>query len=235
VAHPLQLPGSTLPDIPPGATRTGTAMNRSAAVLLLTSLAMLVSACGTGAPLGDGKRGAAKAAFTAMRPASESDTGSSFNPLTAAGQPIDVSVATNVKGKQSGNASVKLDVSTDSIDNPSNVGVIKNIEFADFSDDGKTRYNGALRAELLVTTDGSSATVKYALKGRLTLSGEVDDVLDIDTTLDVAASAYDSASPSASVKLNGMIVTRSGRYDYANEAISIDVTGDLPADVSVNP
>jgi hypothetical protein len=210
-------------------------MNRTAAVTLLTSLSMLVCACGQGSPLGDGKRGAAKAAYTALRPANEADTGTSWNPLTAASQPIDVSLTTEVKGKAQGKATVSLEVSTSSIDNPSNVGVRRNIAFADFSDDGKTRYNGSLKAELLVTTDGSSASVKYAVKGRITLSGEVDDVLDIDTTLDVAAAAYDASAVDASVKLNGTIVTRSGRYDYANEAFSIDVLGDLPADTSVNP
>jgi hypothetical protein len=209
-------------------------MNRSVAALVVTSIAMLTSACGMGAPLGDGKRGAAQAALTAMRPAQESDSGSSFNPLTAAGQPLNVGVATTVSGKKGGSAKVSLDVTTDSIDNPQNVGVKKSVDYADFSDDGKTKYNGSLGFTLLVATDGSSTSVKYAIKGRIVLSGEIDDTLDIDTTLDVAASVYDSNATSASVKLNGTISTRSGKYDFQNEALSIDVNADLPADVSVS-
>jgi hypothetical protein len=203
-------------------------MNRSVAVVLVTSLATLLSACGMGAPLGDGKAGAAKAAYTALRPANDSSSGSSW------GQPIDVGLSTEVKGKDGGKAFVRLDVSTDSIDAAANVQVRKNIEFQDFSDDGKTRYNGSLKADLLVSTDGTSATVKYAVKGRITLSGAVDDVLDIDTTIDVAASDYQSGTGSASVKLKGTIGTRSGLYNFNDESLSIDVAGDLPADVSVN-
>jgi hypothetical protein len=209
-------------------------MNRSAAVVLVTSCAVLLSACGMGAPLGDGKAGAAKAAYTALRPANDSSSGSSWDPLSAAGQPIDVGLSTEVKGKEGGKAIVRLDVSTDSLDAATNVKVGKNIEFQDFSDDGKTRYNGTLRADLLVSTDGTSATVKYAVKGRITLSGVVDDVLDIDTTIDVATTDFQNGTGSASVKLKGTIGTRSGLYHFNDESLQIDVAGDLPADVSVS-
>jgi hypothetical protein len=212
-------------------------MNRIAALTVVTSLAGLLTACGQGAPLGDGKRGAAQAAFTAMRPAN--DRSSSWNPLTAAEQPLDVSLATTVKGRSSGSARVALEVSTDSIDAATHVGVAKNIEYSDFSDDGKTRYNGSLKVALLVNTSSSggstSATVKYKAKGHIVLSGEVDDTLDIDTTIDLAATAYESSSGSASVKLNGAIVTRSGRYDYRDESLAVDVSGHLPADLNAKP
>ena len=209
-------------------------MNRLTAAVVFTSLAGLLTACGQGAPLGDGKRGAAKAAYTAMRPAADSDSGSSWNPLSAAGQPVDVSLSTTVSGKSSGTATVALDVSTSSSGSATDVGLRKNITYNEFSDDGKTRYNGSLKVELLVATDSNSASVKLKAQGRVTLSGEVEDVLDIDTVIEVAATSYDSGAASASVRLNGHITTRSGRYDYVNESVAIDTRSDLPADNASN-
>lgn len=199
-------------------------MNRPFTAAVTLTLAALSSACGTGAPLGGSKAGAAQALYQAMRPASESGGYGGF------GSPIEnVSAQVTVKGKASGTATVKADVVVDQSGGSSQVAVRSTITYADYSNDGKTRYNGTLTLDLKVSSTGSSAEVKYVAKGTLTLSGEIDDNLDIDTSIEVSASALSASSGSASVRISGSISTRSGRYDYAAEAFDIAVTDELPA------
>ncbi|MHB8878957.1 MAG: hypothetical protein ACYC8T_35090 [Myxococcaceae bacterium] len=185
----------------------------------------MLAACGpSGAPLGGGKKGAAQALFHALRPAS-AEPGAAGS----SGQGIDVTSQSEVKGRAGGTATVVFDVSVAQSGAAGGVTVRRNIKFVDFSDDGKTRYNGSLVVDLVVQSTGTSALVKYAAKGRVDLSGEVSDFLDADVTLEVSTSALSASSGTAGVKLAGTVTTGAGAHAYSNEAFEFDVAEGLPA------
>ena len=205
-------------------------MNRASASVLVAGLALVSFACGpAGAPLGQGKQGAAQALFHAMRPAS-AEPGAAGS----SGQGIDVFSSSTVKGRAGGLATVNFDISVDQTTG-TNVSVKRTIKYADFSDDGKTRYNGSLAVDLLVQTTSTSALVKYSIKGRIDLSGEVGDFLDADTQLEVNATQLSASDGTASVKMNGSVTTSAGVYQYSNEAFDFDVTAGLPAQAGSAP
>jgi hypothetical protein len=198
-------------------------MNRATASLLFSSLAVLSTACGpAGAPLGNGKTGAAQALFHAMRPATTEPSAAG-----GSGAGIDVISTSEVKGRSGGTATVTFNVSVDQTGG-STVTVKRSIKYADFSDDGKTRYHGTLAVDLLVQATTGSAVVKYSTKGRVDLTGEVADFIDADTSLEVNTTDLSSSAGNASVKLNGAVITSGGTYNYANEAINFDVAAGLP-------
>ena len=191
-------------------------MNRTAS-LLAVSLALLSSACGpASAPLAPGKQSTSQALFHALRPASAEPTDTSGQGGAGA--------ASSVKGRVGGAAKVAFEVSVTS----GNVAVRRSITYVDFTEDGKTFYNGTLAVDVLVKTSATSAVVKYAAKGKVTLSGAVNDFLEADVAIEVDSTSLSSTSGSASVKLAGKVTTSTGAYQYGDEAFAFDVAAGLP-------
>ncbi len=197
-------------------------------ILAVASAALV--ACGGGAKLGGGKEGAAQALFAASQPAAKGGQGNLLQSLASGAITVDAGASVDcLKG-----GSVKLKVDLSSIDQ--NSGKFKyEIEYKGCSQDGINEFDGKMSMEFSVVTDGTtSASISMRLKGKIEISGEIDDFIDADVTETIDVTATGANSGTVTVKINGTIKTSEGSYSYLNEAISISVGGELPAQVDGN-
>jgi hypothetical protein len=197
-------------------------------LVVLSSLAM--AACGAGgAPLGGGKQGAAQAVFQASQAGrGASGTGGLLQLL----QQRAVNVSTIVKGDAGGSAAVTVDVGA----TQGATSVAVTIAYSDFSEDGKNRYNGTMSVTVKVGDSGTGVdglthihgSVQVAMKGKLTISGDVSDFVDADITESVDFSALQGGGNAVSVVIDGGITTSSAAYQYAHESVSVSSSAELP-------
>src|SRR4051794_11687763 len=111
-------------------------------VSLLCGCVMALSACGPGAKLGGGREGAAQAlsqASSALTRPGES-TGVNFG---FSGNGADVGITVEVKGSRGGSAKVTVHELV-SGGQTTTAGIDTSVVYADFSEDGRTRYNGSI-------------------------------------------------------------------------------------------
>lgn len=197
-------------------------------ILAVASAALV--ACGGGAKLGGGKEGAAQALFEASQPAGKGGQGNLLQALASGAAGIDAEVS--VDCAQGGSVKLKLDLN--SIDQTS--GSFKyELEYKGCNEDGANEFDGKMTMEFKFATDGTTtAKVELKLKGKIEISGEIDDFIDADVTETIDVTATGANSGSVTVKLNGTIKTSEESYTYTNESITITVGGELPADDSGN-
>lgn len=197
-------------------------------VLLVAAAVMALAACGgPGVKLGGGKTGAAQALQAASAP-----TKSGVN--KAAGG-IDVTGAVSYDCPYGGTA--KLEnfnlTATPTADGGGVVAQSFNLTYVACglakSEAGTAIYNGSFQVAQRIEGTSTGGTVEQTFKGRVTLSGAFDDFLEADVKQRVAASSLGSGT--ASIKLEGSLTTSGGAYTYAED---INVSGDLPVDVSVS-
>jgi len=193
----------------------------------MVAAVMALAACGgPGVKLGGGKTGAAQALQAASAP-----TKSGVN--KAAGG-IDVTGAVSYDCPYGGTA--KLENFNLSVNGNGAGGVVSqsfSLTYANCglakSEAGTAVYNGSFQVAQRIEGTASGGTVEQTFKGRVTLSGAFDDFLEADVKQRVAASALGAGT--ASIKLEGSLKTSGGAYTYAED---INVSGDLPVDVSVS-
>lgn len=196
--------------------------------VLAAATAALVACGGGGAKLGGGKEGATQAFFEASQPAGKGGQGNLLQAL-ASGATLGAEV--KVDCSQGGSVSLGLDIT--SIGGSS--GSFKyNLEYDDCSEDGVNEFNGEMSMEFSVATGTNSASVAMRFKGKIEISGEIDDFIDVDVTETISVDALGASSGSVSVKIDGSIKTSEGNYTYANESLTITVGGELPAAVDGN-
>ena len=197
-------------------------------VLAVASAALV--ACGGGAKLGGGKEGAAKALFEASQPAGKGGQGNLLKALASGAAGVEAEV--RVDCAQGGSVKLKLDLT--SIDQ--NSGSFKyELEYNGCNEDGANEFDGKMTMEFKFVTDGATtAKVDLKLKGKIEISGEINDYLDADVTETIDVAATGANSGSVTVKLNGTIKTSTESYTYTNESITITVGGELPAEVDGN-
>jgi hypothetical protein len=193
--------------------------------VLAVATAALAACGGSGAKLGGGKEGAAKALFEASQPAAKGGQGNLMQALASGAAGIGAEVSVDcAKG-----GSVKLKLDLTSIGN-TNGNFKYNLEYDDCSEDGVNEFNGEMSMEFAIATDGTtSASIAMRLKGKIEISGEIEDYIDADVTETIDVLATGANSGSVTVKINGTIKTSQESYSYVNESISITVGGELPA------
>lgn len=203
-------------------------MSRIVRLSLLAAVTTALVACGGGEKLGGGKEGAAKALFSASQPTGKggSTNGQSLMRQLAAGAATG-SASFSVNCANGGSVTLTLDLTAGN-----QAGSFKYAtEYKDCNQDGVNSFNGTMTMELsIVGTPPASLDLAMHLKGKLELSGDIDDYIDADVTETVSAAATSATSGSVTVKLNGTIKTSENSYTYANESISITVDGSIPAD-----
>ncbi|WP_224245324.1 hypothetical protein [Hyalangium gracile] len=206
-------------------------MFRIVRLSLLTAATTALVACGggDGAKLGGGKEGAAKALFAASQPVGQGGSTNSQSLLRqlasgAATGALDFKVDC-AKG---GTVSMKLDVTA-----TGNQGKFKyETEYKDCNQDGVNSFDGKMTTEIDMSAILSSGQLSMRLKGKLELTGDINDYIDADITETISATATSATSGTVSIKLDGTIKTSDGSYVYANESLSITVDGAIPADNS---
>jgi|GEM_PF-1248459 len=204
-------------------------MLRTIRFSLLAVATTALVACGGGAKLGGGKEGAAKALFEASQPAGKggNTNGQSLLKALASGADITGDLEVEVACSQGGAVKLKLDLS--SAGTGSQTGSFKyDLEYKDCNEDGVNKFKGKMTMEFIFAGTETSIDLSLRLKGKIEISGDIDDFIEADVTETFSASATSATSGTVSIKLNGTIKTSEGSYVYNNESITINVSGELP-------
>ncbi len=196
-------------------------------VLFVAALAVGLSACG-GAKLGGGKEGASKALFEATQPASSAQ-GSWVKTYGAfAGE---TTGEVTVQGK-SGSATVTFEASDNT--DPNNFAFTMTVSYDGYSDDDETFFNGSMKITMSIksSTVGTTTTasIDFAMKGRMEMSGKISDFVEADVVMSMSASASESSAGTVSVKMNGTVSTSEDSYTFNNEEISFDAGAEISAE-----
>lgn len=198
-------------------------MKNGIRLALVAAFTLAVTSCAPGARLGGGKEGAAEALFQASSPA----TGARGAALQAFKSGA-FTGSIKVDGRKSGSATLSADV----IASVKQGEVAYSVKYDNFSDDGKVFYNGTLTVgvgfKFDVSDDAASGDVQISFKGRLKMSGEIDDFLEADITETLAFSAIAASGASVSIVLDGTIQTATETHTYANETLSFTADWELP-------
>jgi hypothetical protein len=204
-------------------------MTRTLRLSLLAVVATALAACGgSGAKLGGGKEGAAKALFAASQPAGKggNSSGQSLMRQMASGAATGA-VEFSVDCASKGSVKLKLDLTSSGTQS----GSLKyEVEYKDCNQDGVNSFDGKMTMEMTISGSATSLEMALKLKGKINLSGDISDYVDADITETLSATATSATSGSVTVKLNCSIKTSSSSYTYANESLTISAGGSLPAD-----
>lgn len=199
-------------------------MSRLTRLMILSAMTLGLVACGDGAKLGGGKEGAAHAAFQSSQPAGRgSKTGQALVEQALASGAATITIKADcAKG---GTASLKLDATSTSTDGLLNY----SIAYDACNEDGKNEYNGTMATSLGFKFDPSytSGSFIIAMKGKLTIEGEISDFIDANVKMTMDFAATSTHSGSVKLVVDGTIKTSEGSYVYANETIAI-TAGELP-------
>jgi hypothetical protein len=198
-------------------------MSRLTRLTILSAMTLGLVACG-GAKLGGGEEGAAQAAFQASQPAGRgSKTGQALVEQALASGATTLTIKADCA--KSGTASLSFDATGGELDGLINY----SITYDSCSEDGKSEYNGTMNTSLGITIDPkyTSGAFIIAMKGKLTIEGEISDFIDANVKMTMDFAATSSHSGSVSLKLDGTIKTADGSYVYANKTVAI-TAGELP-------
>jgi hypothetical protein len=189
------------------------------AVMAVLSAGLLVG-CGGGAKIGS-KEDLAKLLQTLSSPAA--DQQGQTNPLLTKAV---MTGSVTVNGAKGGTATL-----TYNADDTTASGSFT-IEYKDYSDDGKNKFSGTLT--MTIDTEGLDNMDPYAttysfkmimtMKGKVTITGEINDFIEMDLTYTVDVSGTDT-SGTATVTLNGTAKTSSESYEFKNETITVTDDG----------
>lgn len=215
-------------------------MSRTIRLSLLALATTALVACGGGAKIGGGKEGAAKALFDASQPAGQGGnkqqglnvSGLGLNvsglvdPRTLASA-ADTSLEVSVDCAKEGSVKLKLDLTSTG----SQAGGFKyKVSYDKCSQDGVNSYKGDMTIEYSFAGTGTSLDLAMRMKGKIEISGDVEDFIDADVTETISLAATSATSGTVTVKLNGSIKTSEGSYTYANEALTLTAGGSIPMD-----
>ena len=201
-------------------------MSRLTRLTILSAMTLGLVACG-GAKLGGGKEGAAQAAFQASQPAGRGgQTAQSLVKQALASGAATLTLKANCA--KSGTVSLVFNTTGTGTE----TGTIDyTLTYNDCNEDGKNEYNGTMNTAMTVDVDLSNgnvnASIIFAMKGKLTIEGEVSDFIDANAKITTSVSATSTHSGTVKLVLDGTIKTSEGTYTYANETLSVSA-GELP-------
>lgn len=184
-------------------------------LLTVAALASTLIACGGGAKLAPTKEAAAQAMFNASQNSARSAQGA-FEYVNG------MVMERTISCRNGGKASFKIDFNTVG----QNGDFSYDLKFDGCSNDGKTRMSGTLRSRISFTTSGGNMSMNIGFKGRLDLSGEIDDFLEADVVQTISLTSIDQTSGTVTVRLQGTIRTSEATHTYnQNDTISFTAGG----------
>jgi hypothetical protein len=204
-------------------------MSRIVRLSLLAAVTTALVACGGGEKIGGGKEGAAKALYAASQPSAKggSTNGQSLMRQIAAGAATGA-LEFSVDCAKGGSVNLKLDLTAGN-----QTGAIKYAtEYKDCNQDGVNSFDGTMTLEMTITGALNSVEFAMHMKGKIEISGDIEDYIDADITQTISASAATATSGNVTFKLDGTIKTSENSYTYVNEMITITVEGSIPVDNS---
>ncbi len=188
--------------------------------VMLMCAGLLLGGCGGGAKLGGGKQGAAQALVqaTSALSAAQQRGGSSLR------NGVDFSTTVDVAGPHGGTATVAMRGSV----NEGATTLESTVTYKAFNVDGKNTYDGTLKMTMSTTAGAAGATAAVDIKGKVDLSGEVSDFLDVDVKESVSVTGFGTTSGNVAVVLDGTIATRTEKHVFNKDALSVSVNATLP-------
>ncbi len=176
---------------------------------------LLLVGCGRGpASLGGGSEGAAQALGQASSALSRPVANLGFD-LANLGLAIDV------EGRGGGTARVTYKMLASVEAGATEMAVT----YKRYSDDGLSFYDGVLAMKTSAEVGEAMVGAQLGVKGKLTLSGELEDFLEVDV-----AEAVTVAEDAVALSLDGFISTRTGSYTYGGQPLTFAVGAALPVD-----
>ncbi len=191
--------------------------------VVLPVVGLLLGACGPGAKLGGGKEGAAQALSQASSALTREGTTTGVNVGVGSGG-ANVGINVEVQGRRGGFAKVSVKTAVSTGGGSASAGVDTSVIYQDFSEDGRTRYNGSVETHQSVFASKALSAVEVSMTGKLTMTGEIEDFLDIQISESV------SVDPTTvGLKLTGSISTSEETFTYDGEAMQFGIDLTLPA------
>ncbi|HEX5745033.1 MAG TPA: hypothetical protein VFZ09_02255 [Archangium sp.] len=200
-------------------------MTRLTRLTMLAAMTLGLVACGGGAKLGGGEKGAAQAAFQASQPVGRNGNTSANALVRQALASGALTVSDSHPCYKGGEVKWSVDLT-----NSGQTGTFNyDVTYDGCNEDGKNEYNGkmvyAMRFDL--HPDFTGLSVITTMKGRLTIEGEISDYIEADVALTMALTATSAHSGNVTMVLDGSIKTSEGSHVYTQDTLSI-VAGELP-------
>ncbi|HEX8539189.1 MAG TPA: hypothetical protein VF664_17115 [Cystobacter sp.] len=203
-------------------------MTRMIRLMAVSAVALGLTACGGGAKLGGDKQGAAQAAFQASQPAgrSHTKTGQALMDQALASGALNITFSADCA--ESG----KVHLTVDAGATPRLDGAISYVVRYDAcNEDGENEYTGEMTTTMGLGLD-LDGKVKFgalfiAMKGKLTIEGEISDTLETDVRMGMEFVATSKRSGSVELFIDGTIKTSTHSFTYSHEIIAT-TAGRLP-------
>ncbi len=200
--------------------------------LISTAVALiLVSGCGgiNGATphLKSGKQPAAEAAYQSGKPASAA--ASSFFRVQT--DPVALSkvdwlnapVTTSAACPGGGTATTSNLTQTVIIGPPTGVHQSLDLQLTNCSQDGNAALSGTVHVAQDVVMNTGSTDVAQTLTGRVDISGDIADFVDMNITQNVSLSEMTATTGQVNIVFDGTVTNSSGTYTFTQEALDINV------------
>jgi hypothetical protein len=200
-------------------------MTRFSRLMVVSVMTAGLAACGGSAKLGGGKQGAAQAAFLASQPAGRGGKTEQALLDRALASGATTGLTLTADCARSGKATLVLE--------SFNFGAQEltfnyAVTYDACNEDGRNEYNGTMATTMkYAAVNYTSASFSIAMKGRLTIEGEISDFIDTDVRLTMDFSATSTRSGTIKLVTDGAIKTSEGNYAYTHETLSLTV-GKLP-------
>jgi hypothetical protein len=200
-------------------------MTRFTRLTMLSAMAAGLVACGGGAKLGGGEKGAAQAAYQASKPAGRFGFTSQQLVERALASGATTNAIFTAKCTKGGKASLTLDA----VNLGQNGALNYSVSYDDCSEDGRNEYNGTVASSLRFALHENFSGFSFitTMKGKLTIEGEVSDFIEMDTTLTMAIGATSTTAGNVKLLVDGKVTTSQGAYLYVNENLDLSA-GVLP-------
>ncbi|WNG19927.1 hypothetical protein [Cystobacter fuscus] len=204
-------------------------MTRMIRLLAVSAVALGLTACGGGAKLGGDKEGAAQAAFQASQPVGRNQASKTANALleqALSSGALSVTVSADCAESGKVHLTLKADAT------PWVMGALSyTIRYDACNEDGENEYNGEVTTTVVAGFD-LDGKIKFgafyiAMKGKLTIEGEISDFIDTDVRLSMELTATSKRSGNVELVVDGTIKTSNHNFTYSKEVIAT-TAGRLP-------
>jgi hypothetical protein len=200
-------------------------MTRLTRLTMLAAMTLGLVACGGGAKLGGGEKGAAQAAFQASQPVGRNGNTSANALVRKALASGALTVSVSYDCHKGGKVSWGVDLTNVGQNGTFNY----DVTYDNCNEDGKNEYNGKMVYAMRFAVDPTLESFAFitTMKGRLTIEGEISDYIEADVALTMALTATSAHSGNVTLVIDGSIKTSEGSHVYTQDTLSI-IAGELP-------
>lgn len=193
---------------------------------LVLCLATALTACGGGAKLGGGKEGAVEA-LQEIGSLGNDASGAWHGGTVKAASDITFTDTRTVKCAHGGTVKVSTGLDASGGGSTGTVALVQTLELDGCNPKGRNTFDGTMTTTMNVAGTDTTATVDARYKGRVDISGEVDDFVDADVTFTMSAAQVGKTGAEVTLTSRGTITTSTATHTYNGETLVIRADGDL--------